>query len=229
MKLRTVPDILCLVLLVFLVSLLSETSTAGIERTAKRWYMIDIYGGTSMAHGEYEGLAGDPILQDTNFVAQEDSLYEDAFHLGISYAVLRSNFLMGVGFRFTDIKYKDTIYGGEVDVILFPSLNANMTQWDFDIYLHYYPVDLSKQSISPYFGFGIQPGLTSITARGHKSTNVATFALSLDFGGDVKIFSGEGGRSFVTLASVNSYQFVGTNDRPKYLNVGMGLKYFFRP
>lgn len=228
MKLRKVSDILCLVLLVIAVSLLSETSTAGIERTAKRWYMFDIYGGTSMAQGEYEGIVGE-LFQGAILTVKADSIYEDAFHLGISYAVFRSNILMGLGFRFTDVKYKDTIYGEYANLILFPSLNANMTQWDFDLFAHFYPIDLSAQAFSPYLGFGIQPGLTSVTAKGYKSTNVVTFALSLDFGGDVKISSGEGGRSFVTLSSVNSYQFVGTGDRPKYLNVGVGLKYFFRP
>ncbi|MBI5266396.1 MAG: hypothetical protein HY851_04105, partial [candidate division Zixibacteria bacterium] len=223
MKLRKVSDILALVLLVISFSLLSESSTAGIERTAKRWYMFDIYGGTSMAHGEYEGIGATTFITESgnSLKIGADDLYEDGTHFGVDYGMMRTRTLFSLGFRYTDIEYKDVvIVSGYMPFLPFdpyaPS-NVNLTQWDVDVTVHHYLANLSLHSASPYMGVGMQVGATSQTADGFNSINRSTFALSLDFGADVKVSSGEGGRSFVTLSSVNSYQFVGTSDRPKYL------------
>jgi len=235
MKLRFVRDTLRLVILILSVLVLSQNCTAGIERTAKRWYMIDLYGGTSMPHGEYEGIGGTTFITGTGGVLKigADYLYDDGTHFGVDYGVMRTRTLLALGFRFTDIQYKDLVILPGYEPFLpfgaYGPITVNLTQWDFDFTVHHFLADLSSHSAAPYVGIGAQVGATSKTATGFNSVNRSTFALSLDFGADVKISSGEGGRSFVTLSSVNSYQFVGTGDRPKYLNVGVGLKYFFRP
>ena len=229
MKLQALKYALRLVTFIIAVAVLSQDCTAGIERTAKRWYMLDLYGGTSMPQGENWGIVGEPLFTDYTFSVPADSIYKDAFHLGLRYAALSSNWLMGVGFRYTNVIVRDTIDVYPYNPVLFRNSIANVSQWDLDLFIHCYPLDLTKNAFSPYLGIDIQSGILSLTASGYKSRNEMTFAISADFGADIKIFSGESGRSFVTLASVNSYQFVGTNDRPKYLNVGVGLKYFFRP
>ena len=101
MKLRNVSDILCLVRPVIAVFVLSESSTAGITRTAKRLYMFDIYGGTSMAHGEYEGIGGTTFIDESGATLKigADYLYDDGTHLGVDYGMMQKRTLFSVGFR----------------------------------------------------------------------------------------------------------------------------------
>jgi hypothetical protein len=232
MNFRAPKYALCFISFVVAVVVFADDSTASIERTAKRWYMLDLYGGTSMAHGEYDGIAGVPFTGPGDELLKVDAsdLYKDGSHLGINYGVMKATTLFALGFRYTDIRiFEPILIPGYEPYRPFGFDDVNLTQWDFDLYLHQYFADLSKSTASPYLGLGTQIGATRLTAKGYKSENKMAFALSVDFGADLKITSGAGGRSFVTLSSVNSYQFVGTNDRPKYLNVGVGLKYFFRP
>jgi hypothetical protein len=232
MNLRTSKYVMLLVIPLVALVLFSQDCIAGIERTAKRWYMLDIYGGTSMAQGEYDGIAGIEFFESPGvpLKVEADILYQDGSHFGIDYGMMNATTLFALGFRYTDIRIHEPILiPGFEPYWPFLASGVNLSQWDFDLYLHQYFADLSKSTAAPYLGLGTQIGATSLTAKGYDSENKMTFALSVDFGADIKIASGAGGRSFVTLSSVNSYQFVGTNDRPKYLNIGVGLKYFFRP
>ena len=69
----------------------------------------------------------------------------------------------------------------------------------------------------------------SIGWDGYDNENDLTLAASLNFGAEVKLHTAASGRSFVALASMNNWNFYAANDRPKYLHIGGGLKYYFRP
>jgi hypothetical protein len=211
---------------------LPHASHATIERTAKRWNVLNIYGGMSNPIGQYESIADNLFLTDDGHILKLDAdvVYDNSSNVGIEYSVMMGKSLVSVGARYTDIQFNNPIrIPGYFDYYPFGPVRVNLTQWDLDFSAHHFFTDISKTPVAPYIGLGAQAGATRLTAKGYKSENTLTFALSIDFGIDLKIASNQNGRSLIALSSVNSYQFAATADRPKYLNAGIGLKFYLRP
>lgn len=222
-----------------LIFAMGSTSQA-ITRVARKLYMIDIFSGYGSPVGNYDGIPGDDWYYDNSLHEfPADQVYDGSFHIGVDYGQLWANhFLMSVGFRYTHHNLKDTI-GNALDAFYYDAKHK-LNQYDLDLNLNCLVTDIYETIAAPYFGIGLHGGITNVSADGiivsgdggdivgSASQNELTFAMSVNFGAELKIFTAPSRKSFVTLASVNSWDFVGTSNRPRYLNIGGAIKYYFR-
>ncbi|HPC11748.1 MAG TPA: hypothetical protein PK112_06570, partial [candidate division Zixibacteria bacterium] len=129
-------------------------------------------------------------------------------------------FLMQLGFRYTNHQEQDWFKDHPDEF--------HLAQYDLNLNLHVYAVPPTKSIVAPYGGVGVQAGLLNIEIAGYDDESDLTILMAADFGLDLKVAEFSKGRSFLTLASINSYDLFGTEDRPKYLTIGGGLRYWFR-
>jgi len=219
---KIVRTAVVLLALVFAVSSLAE---ARIQRVAKRYYVVDFYAGYAVPHGEYDRMGDVRFVNLSGYPIKIDAAdwLDNTYFLGFDYGALyRDHLLLMVGFRFTNHNVKD--------VFSIPEQDIAYRQYDLELNVNYMFNDLSKLIWSPYIGIGSQAGFTSLSIKGaDNNQSDFKFALSLNFGVDFKIWGGPQSRSFVTLSSINNLNFLGSDNRPQYLNIGGGLKYYFRP
>jgi len=197
---------------------------AAIKRVASRYNMLNIYGGYATPVGEYNssGLVDFVDIDRRPVDIKGDSLYDASFFLGIDYATLYGrHMLYMVGFRFTEHNVKDWIFAeiGE---------EYNLRQYDVELNANYLFLDLVESPWSPYVGAGVQAGFTTYSQEGFQNDSQLKFTFSVNFGLDFKLIQAPKNKSFVTLSSMNNYNLLASDDRPKYLNLGFGLKYYFR-
>ena len=220
-----------LFVLIFSLVLLSITQECfAVSKVARSINFVDFFVGGSMPVGQRDGLPDQDFLINARLVdVNSDDIYSNTFNLGITYGQLRgSHFLWSVGFRFTDHKILDTIPLSS-DSGLTSDFNPKYRQFDIDFNFNYYLTDISKTSFSPYGGLGVHGGILTISDDINRNDYSANLGLSLNFGADIKIWNAADAGSFVTLSSINSYDLYGSSDRPKYLNIGGAVKYYFRP
>lgn len=226
-------------LCLLLIFALGSTSQA-ITRVARKLYVIDLFSGYGSPVGNYSAIPGDDFYYDGaihEFPA--DQVYDGSFHIGIDYGQLWANHLLTqVGFRYVHHNLKDTI--GNARDAFYYNTKPKLNQYDLDLNFNYLVTNIYETFGSPYVGLGLHGGITNVSTEGivvsgeegdivtSSSQNELTFAMSLNFGAEFKVFTAPSGKSFVTLASVNSWDFVSTNDRPKYLNIGGAIRYYFR-
>lgn len=201
-----------------LVFVFTSIAGAALVRVPKRYNYITLFGGYSSPIGEYDGVGDtdftDPFDRDVSVDA--DELYEPTYHVGLNYGQLRNNHIaFNIGFRYTKV---DHTIGFNID-------DVSINQYDIDLELNYLPLNLTKEMFSPYVGAGINAGITSIGADGFDNENHTDIAASLNAGMEVVVSRFSNG--FLTLASINSYMFWNSSNRPKYINIGGGLKYYF--
>jgi len=207
----------------------------GITRVARRLNMLEFYGGYASPIGKYDAIIGDFIL-DRHFVVDGrlvevngDDVYEPSFYLGVSYGQLRSRyFLFSIGFRYTNADLQDTIMFSPTVGMIIPD-DYSLALYDIDVNLNYLLADPISSPVSPYFGIGLHSGIVHAKFKGINSDDRVMFALSFNFGVDVKLWSAPKGRSMVTLSSINNWNVVSSDDRPRYLHIGGGIRYWFRP
>lgn len=212
------------------ISLLLVSSAFPVTKTSRIMNFIDFYAGGSTPVGERDGLPDYEFLNGAQSVeVKSEDIYDNTFHLGMTYGQLRySHFLWSIGWHYTDHKVVDTIPLSD-SVGLELLYDPTYRQVDIDFNFNFYLMDLMKSSFSPYTGLGIHGGILKIDDDVNSADYSANLGLSWNFGADLKIWSSADARSFVTLSSVNSYDFYGSNDRPEYLNIGGAVKYYFRP
>ena len=202
----------------------------GISRVARRLNLLEVYGGVGVPSGEYDGLPNIPFVINSRRVdVKADDIYGSAFHLGVTYGQLRNrHILVSVGFQFTENAIEDTI-PLPLDTILILPDDFKIRQYDLTLNLNYFFLDLNEQPWSPYFGIGLQAGIASLTFRDFTTENEFNTSIGFNFGADLRLWQEAGGRSTVTLSSINTWNFVTSNDRPAYLQIGGGIRYWFRP
>ncbi len=225
---RIIRPTVVLLALVFAVSSLAE---AGIKRVARRWNVIETYGGYSSPFGSYHRIGATDFRIESGHVfdIDADKVYDPTFHLGLTYGQLRGGHLLySIGFTYTKIETLDTFFT-DSDKFYFIGVKPSFNQYDIDFNLNFLATNISKAPIAPYVGIGFHGGITSQTAPGYESENWLTLATSLNFGADFKLWGDLKNRSFVTLSSINSVDILGSDLRPRYMNFGIGLKYYFRP
>jgi len=224
-------------LLALILPALCLPAEGAIVRVAKRYYTLDVSGGASTPVGKYDGFVdfvdffdaeGRPVDVDA------DVLYDPTFHLGINYGQLRNDrMLLTLGFRWTKIEFTNigglNTVGREGLPIFFEAKKPNVNQYDLDINFNYLFAAIAKQTFAPYVGVGFRAGFTAVTAKGFSSETRLNTVLCGNFGAELKLWEQAKKRSFLTLASVNSYDLFSSGGRPKYLNIGGALKYYFRP
>lgn len=226
MRLRYFP----VVLISTLILMITSQDAFAVSKVARSINFVDFFAGGSMPVGSRDGLPDYEFLINNRSVeVNSDDIYGNTFNLGISYGQLRgSHFLWSAGFRYTEHKVFDVIplpYDSAVVI----DYNPSYRQFDIDFNLNFYLADINKNSFSPFTGLGIHGGLLAISDDINATDYSANLGLSLNFGADLKIWNSGDNRTFVTLASVNNYNFYGSNDRPKYLNIGGAIKYYLRP
>ena len=218
--------ILTIVLAIGLISV----AEAGISRVARRWNFVQVRAGYAQPMGEndhlfnirYEDQSGAAVNLDA------DELYDPSWYLGFSYGQLRSKHIaFSLGFTYTDIEMVDSI--ATSPYIWQAGAKPALNQYDVDFDLNYLLTNPSQAKISPFVGLGFHAGITSLTADGFESENELTMALGVNFGADIVLWESSDKRTFVALSSINEFQFLASEERPKYLNLGVGLKYYFRP
>jgi hypothetical protein len=206
-----------------------SSSSQAITRVGKKLNVIEFYGGYAGPLGTYNGIPIDEfIIEGRQWEFEADEVYGASYYFGLNYGQLFANrFLISAGFRYTRHDLKDTI--GNDEMAFMYDFKPNLHQYDLDLNLNYLFTNLHVSGFAPYVGLGMHGGIASATWEGFDSENELTFAMSVNFGAEVKLYTAASGRSFVTLASMNNWNFLSTNDRPKYLHIGGGIKYYFRP
>lgn len=198
-------------------------ATAAIKRVAARYNVLNFYGGYATPHGEYHELGALPFLDQNDQLVTFDAdlLLDGTYFLGADYGTLYSRyFLVLIGFRYTDHNVNRSLFAN--------ADNLEFNQYDLEFNLNFYPLDLAKSIASPYVGGGLAAGVITKEDPGYETESEIKVAFSLNFGADLKIFESPSGRSFVTLSSMNNYNLLASEDRPKYLNIGAALRYWFR-
>ncbi len=211
--------------------LISTASDAiAVSKVARSFNFVDFFAGSSRPVGNRDGLPDFDFVNNSRMVkVNSEDIYGNTFHLGITYGQLRgSHFLWSAGIRYTDHKVFDSIplTSNSALMLLY---NPSYRQYDIDFNINCFPLDLTKSSFSPYSGLGAHAGVLAISDEVNTTDYSANLGLSLNFGADLKIWKSVDERAFVTLSSVNSYDLIGSSDRPKYLNIGGAVKYYFRP
>lgn len=211
--------------------LMGQQSAFGLTKVERRLTVLEFFGGGAIPVGTQDGVHPfDFIINNRLVDLDADDVYDASVTLGLNYGqLIGGRVLVSVGLRYTDINVKDTI-DLSIDTILIFGGGPDKLKWgqyDLDLNFNFYLIDFYESPVAPYVGLGINGGLTRFSSRSFETEYDATIALSANFGFDIKLF-GEGKRSFVTLSSVNNWNFVSSGNRPKYLNIGGALKYWFR-
>jgi len=222
-----------------LLVILTTASASGITRVSRSLNVIDFYGGYAKPWGNYEGIISESFrINDRQFEVNHADLYEPTYYFGFNYGtVRRGHLLYQLGFRYTNHNFKDSLVLADTTVIdefnslittaTYPLSLYNYRQYDIDFNFNYLINDLNFKPWSPYLGLGFHAGFTSLGAKGYNSENEIELALSINYGLDVRVWKKRDNESFITLSSINNFNFWASEDRPKYFNFGLGLKYYF--
>lgn len=211
-----------------------NSSSYAIQRVAPKLGVLEFRGGYAMPLGDYNGIPGlDFVFDDTELVSFDaDNVFNEGFALGISYGqIAGGHWLMSIGLDYARNKIKNPILQDIGNFQYSMAFLDDQTYQQYDLSLRgaYLFNNLAHTFWSPFFGLGASAGLSSTSSPGYQTESEFDFGLSLDFGLDYKLWKAAGNRSFVTLSSINSWNFVATGDRISYLQVGGGIKYYFKP
>lgn len=231
-----------IMLLLFGIFTVGEIAEAGLRKVPRRYYVIDFLGGYSKPVGEYNGIGGLVDLRDNQqkpIDVNASDLYDPSFHFALNYGQIRNRrMLYTIGFRFTHLDQADLnklmLDEQNITSIVGPSWFFNnekpsMNQYDLSFNLNFLFLDIAKRSLTPSVGLGFRAGFTSMKLKGVDSESQLDLALGVNFGAEFKLWESSRKRSFLTIASENSYEFTATGDRPRFLNIGLGIKYYFKP
>ncbi|MFQ5453513.1 MAG: hypothetical protein ACE5D6_04930 [Candidatus Zixiibacteriota bacterium] len=210
-----------------------STTEAGIARVAKRMNVMEFFSGYALPVGNYNGIDIIDFRNTQGFLVDlnAEDVYDPSYFVGFSYGQLRNNHMFySLGFRYVKIATEDTFAVEPGLGYIFDPETPNFNQYDIDFNLNYFASNPTVSGFSPYVGVGFHGGITSVTGDNFniESSNDVTLALGINFGADLTIWKSVNKRAFVTLSSVNEYQFFASDGRPKYLNLGGALKYYFR-
>ena len=202
-----------------------------IERVPGRMNYLEIRSGYAMPLGDYTGLPGVPFVDQDGFPVSIEgtNVYKDGVSFGVGYGqVFGGKWIAGASFEYARNAVKDPIIQPGFAPVSFPKESA-YNHYAIVLNWAYAPLDLRDQSWSPYFGPSVSLGLASLSAPGYVTEYQTDFGLDLAFGMDFRVWQSADNRSMVALSSINSWNFVATSDRVSHLQIGGGLKYFFKP
>jgi hypothetical protein len=203
-------------------------SQAEMTRVARRYNLVNLYGGYSEPVGTYDGIGILDFTRDGQLVELDaDQLYESTVHFGFDFGQLRNtNMQVLIGFQYTKIEQLDAFTDGIFEWRMVPVPFIN--QYDVNFGFNYLFGDLTKSSLAPYLGANCLAGFTVLSANNVESESQLNVALAAGAGLELKLWQDAALRRFVTFVPQTSYQFYGSGDRARHWNVGAGLKYYFR-
>jgi hypothetical protein len=219
---------------------------ARIARVPQRLNMIEFFAGGSSITGNYTGLGADSwqelfVGARTSLEVDGSDMFKSTFHLGFGYGRLRNNrVLFSIGFLYTKVAYQDSILVRFPNAMgTYPTRNiySHINLFDVDFNLDFFFNSLRHRPWSPFIGLNFKGGLMvfstdlrdPMTGLKYATESQVKTTLGVNFGADVKIWRAPSGRSFMTLSSRNSWDILASGNRPRYLNIGVGWRYFFRP
>ena len=217
-------------LLMLVLSLIVVGTASGVARVAKRYTTLELLGGSSSPVGTFDGIGPYDFDDDDGRRYELDAanVYDPSAHFGITLGRLFNHQMwLGVGFRYTRPAPVDTFFVDDSNYFYIadpPTFN----QYDLDVNFNYLFTDISQKRFAPFVGAGFRAGLTSFGYEGWDSEAEVNLALAVNGGIEVKLFETTAKRSFVTLVSSNSYEYWVSGNRPRYLNIGLALKYYYR-
>lgn len=215
-------------LLVLFCLSIAAPADGSMVRVARRYTFVDFYGGYSSPVGDYGGIG---VIDFRNSRDQQvdlpaDEVYDPTFHIGFNYGQLRNNHMqMAVGFRYTKVNQHDSFLA-EDQVLAFAPEKPSVNQFDLEFDFNYLLTNITETWAAPYAGVGVRGGLTSFSADGVETESEINLGVSINFGAEVKLWQ-DPGRGFVTFASVNSYDFWASGEKPRFFNIGGAVKYYF--
>ena len=222
-----------------LASLLATGSSQAIQKVAPRLEFIDFGGGWTLPTGEYDGtVIGDFTLDGYRYDVDADKVYDEGFHFKFGVGrVQRGHLQTAIGFAYTrhDIRNPIVVRRGD-EVVTFSWTYGGTTlvrdlahnQYDLVLNVNWLINDMQYQTWSPFVGLGFQAGLSGVSGEDVETEWDGNVALSLNFGVEIGLWAQRGGETFVSLVSDNSWNFVSSSDRPRYLQLGGLLRYYFK-
>ena len=220
-----------LIMTVLAVLMLASAVSAGIARVGRSFNVIGFSVGYADPIGEYDHI--DVItFEDQNgriVNLDADAVYDPTYSIGFHYGQLRENRLyVDFGFRYTKVKTLDTFWVDPGYGYTFSPETPDFNLYDIDLNLNFFLIDPMQSVVAPYLGLGFHGGLISSSGRYIDTQSDLVFGTGLNFGADIKFWQSPTNASYLTLSSVNEYQFLRSSDRPRYLTIGGAIKYYFR-
>lgn len=216
--------------LVILTGLLLATAVPShaVVRAPRQMNFLEFSAGYNQPWGEYNGVPTFEFIDGgRHYEIDADDLYKSGPSFGIHYGrVAQGRLAMTIGFRYTRPELEETVDLSSTRYLDLQDFNLNL--YEGDINFNYYLTNLNTSPFAPYIGLGVQAGIASFSAEGYDSQNDFSSALGLNFGVDLTLYRNANDGSFMTLASINNLNLFTSNDRPKNLTIGGGLRYFFR-
>jgi hypothetical protein len=212
-----------------LAAMLLASSAGAINRVSKSLGVLEIHGGYSSPTGKIDHIGNNDFdaggyLYD---VPAKD-VFKSSLSLGFSLGVVKkSHWYTSVGFDYAHLRPKDTVFlpqGYKFFYIQAPHFN----HYEVRLNSNYHFSDIELSDFTPYLGLGIGAGLTTQSLRGYASETEVNIGLALNFGAEAKLWQDANGRTLVTLASANSWEFFGSGYRPKFLTIGAAIKFYSR-
>jgi hypothetical protein len=220
--------------IIAVVLLIAVAPAGAVTKVARSYSALEFQAGYSIPSRSVDHLGTMNFLVNNDAVdLSSDKVFNSSFTLGVNYGSLRAeHWYISGGFAWSHLSTKNPVlfYSDPfVDSLLMYSSGIHFNQYDLRFAVNYLPVSLEQNGWSPYLGLGFAAGITSETERGYRSENETNVALMANFGAEVRLWQSGDKRSFVTLASANSWEFAATGYRPGYLTIGGALKYYMRP
>jgi len=213
---------------------LCASNVLAIGRVAKRWYIFDFYGGYSKPVGSYDHIGQDYFIPSTDevnrvVILDADKVYDKTFHVGFSVGRMVSQYFVGTfGFVYTKIEVLDQIWLSDSEYLTYRAYKPSFGQYDIFLSGAYNFFSLEQTGFTPFVGGSAKAGLTRQHLSGYESEYEVNGALAVLFGAEVKLWQGKN-QSMLALTSTNSYDLAASGYRPKYLNLGVGLRWYLRP
>jgi len=209
----------------------AATPAHAIQRVAPKFGIVEVRFGYAMPLGTHTGtFVDDFVYEDRLYEANAKDVYKEGVVLGVAFGQTSTrNLTLGIGFQYVAHDFEDTAVSNDGTVGFYQDETPTYRQFDLQISARYSPFDIRSVPIAPYAGVSISPGLGKADFRSFQDEYQITLSTSLDFGADFRIWSAPDGRSFLCLSSINSWDFYGSGDRVRHLQIGGGIKYFFKP
>ena len=205
------------------VLLVAVPSGQAIQRVAPKYSFVEFYGGPNLPTGSYDKFLGSYITDTLGrrYELDGDDIYDPGFFLGVNYGqVVRGHLAASVGFRFARVNLDDKLR--------FSIEEPTINMYDAQFNVNWMFLDLRESVWSPYVGAGVHAGFVQESYSEFADENDAALDFGLNFGVDVKVWKAVDGPQFVTLSSINNWSLVASDVRPRTINIGFGLKYFFK-
>ena len=206
------------------VILVAVPSGQAIQRVAPKYSFVEFYWGAGLPTGSYDNIlnviyftdgSGRPIEIDA------DDLYDAGFFIGASYGqVLRGHLVASVGLRYGRVNVDDDFP--------FFTVTPRVHLYDVQFNANWMFLDLNESAWSPYVGAGVRTGFLGRSYSGYDTEYDATIDFGLNFGVDVKLWKSADSPQFVTLSSINNWSLATSDVRPRNINIGLGVKYYFK-